>query len=1001
MPPLDFRVRTVLLALALPVAAPAAQPLLPLPSARDWGAFAERPSLRAHEVPRLGNHATEFGDLRRDSLHAYDALRYDLRLELDFAQSRIHGVQRMRLRSREPQLEEIVLHLAGLTVDSLSVDGQPVSWQSVGDELRLDLSPQPLAEGDSAEVRVVYGGSPTTQTGVGLFFQSGRAWTLSDPWGTRFWAPCFDEPHDKAVWNLSVLCPDGLQVLANGTRIAVEPGGDGRTLWRFEHPVPMSSYLASLVAGPATLLEDDWNGLPLNWLVYPTHVEQAQLATSRVGAMFDCFTGLWGDYPFASYAMGEAPIYGGMGGMEHQTCTTIGSGIIAGGLTYESIVAHELAHQWWGDAVTPVDFRSVWLNEGWATYAEAFYYRHLAGDDEQAFLDYVRELQLTYLAWDAELLPIYDPPVDDLFNVSQYEKAACVLHMLRELLGRETFDQAQRDWLAAHLFGTVDGEDYRLHLEQASGQPLDWFFDQWIYTGGYPTWGAAVQTLPDGDGWRAHLSLTQDHPFLEDFRTPLPLRLESGGTVIDTVLWVEGSGASCDWWLVEPLDTLIVNAGHAILGRVLPVEAPGPLALRVLGFAIDDRDGGNGDGDLAPGESGRLALRLVNDGGWDLDLRFELVGDDLGLSGSWPDVPELGWGEELWLPAGPVSVTADGGPARWANLELRTTSQGGGLVTTALRLPVGDPRILFVDGDRDGRHARRYRDELDSLLAFSDEVWPDSLPEPVPGQDHDLVLWHTGNAGSALTEADFGWLSSWSAAGGAWLLSGQDALDSLAADDLEVLGLQVEELGGTVPSVAGLAAGPFAGLGGLLIGTGGAANQTRPDRISPTTGVWQAVAQYPGQGGPAGCWRLGGEAGGPALVLGFGMEALSGMAGTDSRRAWLDAALAGLLDGWTGLPPKAGNAPVAMKPARLELLGVAPNPFNPSTSLHVRLREPCRLRLQVHDLLGRTVLDEDLGWRPAGEIRQVIDLGDSASGLYIYSVQAGTAVVVGRLLLLR
>lgn len=973
------------------------QPLLP---AHLWGHFDSRTESMRHSKGSSLNRATSESVFRQDSLHSYDALRYDLSLELDMGQRHIAGQQRMLLVARESGLEELVLHLAGLGVDSLLRDGEPTTWQHIDDRLLVNLAGSPLFEGDSTRLAIHFSGTPSTPEGVGLFFQGDRAWTLSDPWGTRFWAPCFDEPHDKAQWSLNVRCPDDLQVMANGTLTETVPHDDGTIEFRYRHDVPMSSYLASLVAGPAIVLEDDWNGLPLRWMVYPSHEDEALLACSRVGAMFDCFTALWGDYPFESYAMGEAPIYGGMGGMEHQTCTTIGNGIIAAGLGYESIIAHELAHQWWGDAVTPVDFRNVWLNEGWATYAEAFYYRHLADDDELPFLDYVRELRNVYLNWDVEMQPIYAPPANDLFNVNQYEKAACVLHMLREMVGRANFDAAQRDWLNQHLFSTVDTEEYRQHLETATGFDLAWFFEQWIYTGGYPSWEVSTETIPFDGGWRVHLSVTQSHPTLPVFRSQVPLRLLAGAARLDTCVWIDNGSTQLDWLVDEPLDTLIFNADFRALGRARTVSTPGPLHLRLVDFLLDDGVGGNGDGDLASGEEARLGLRLVNDGGWDLGLHFLLESADLDVEGGWAPVDQLGWGEELWLETGPVLLSAAAGDTRWATLALQIDSESSGSTTTSFRLPIGDPRILLVNGDAGGRHAHYYRSELDSLLAFSDEVTPDQLSDPpAPGQDHDIVFWYTGDAGSALRHQDVAWLSEWAALGGAWLLSGQDALDSLSEADLQFIGLAPAPVSGPALTVVGSANGPLAGLDGLLIGTGGAANQSHPDLLVALDANWQVAARYPTPSVDAAFCRPATEFGGPALVVGFGLEAVSGMAGTSSRREWLDASLAWLLDDWTDLAERC--EPRATRPGSPTLLGLAPNPFNPSCWLRYRLDGPGATRLRVYDLLGRLVLDQNLGQRSAGEHRQRIDLAGAASGPYILELESSSATVAAPLLLLR
>ena len=967
-----------------------------LPSAAEWGGFRD-----GWRFTQRVDHATGHRDAqeasRQDSLHSWDALRYQADLTLGFNPAHLDATVSITFAARET-LSWLDLHLRGYEIHSIRVEGQDVAWSRNDDRLSLDLSAHPVAAGDSAHVELQYSGTPVVSNDTGLFMSSTLAYTLSDPWGTRNWLACFDEPFDKALWQVSVRADSLYSTLSNGTLQSVVNHGDGTSTWTYRHDLPMSSYLVSLVTGRLTDLADVWQGHPLHWFVYPQHVAAAQAAVTHMPEMLDCFSGYWGDYPFDSYAMGEAPIYGGMGGMEHQTCTTIGSGIIAGGLQYESIIAHELSHMWWGDALTPVDYRQVWLNEGWATYAEALFFQYLANGDEAVFQDYLVQIQQTYLNWDTGFQPIFAPPANDLFNLNQYEKAASVLHMLRDLLGRELFDATQREWQATHRYGTVSTDEYREALEVASGLELDWFFHQWIYTGGYPTYQHVTETRQQDSDCRVHLTVNQSHPRLDAFRARVPLRLVTSAVTLDTTIWVDQQSMQFSWTLPGQFDTLIFNHLNTVLCRQLAQPAmPGPPLWHVQACHLDDRLGGNGDGDLAQGETAWLSLDVENVGGWDTNVQFSLSSNDLSTSGSWATVPDAGSGMHVLLPFDQVAVSGwNQAASAYASLVLHTTSDSYPEQLSEFRLPVGDPHLKLATSDSQNSLRPFYQTELDSLLEFSDSLnVAEGLPS-IESMEAGTLLWFTGATGESLTEAEQNWVGGHAEFVGKAFVGGQDAWDSiedqcffraLHADLPEVL---VEGMPGT----------PFEGLSALLIGAGGAQNQSSPSSLEFCPDMddcsSQVFAVYANSREPA---ILGWEICDGPLVLvgsGFGFESISGLANTSSRREWL-AALMQVLENETVLPP----TPRPVVPSVLELGAPHPNPFNPLTHIPFTLSQPMHVRATLYDLLGRVrcrLVDKPL---EAGSHDLQVDGSAMASGLYVVAVEAGECRTTRKVLLMK
>lgn len=977
--------------------------------AEDWGHFQDG-KRRMHRHATSGNAgaATALNDRqdgRVDSTQGYDALAYEADLRLDFGPpSWWQATVRMDFQALNT-LDTLMLHLRGYTLDSVMVNGTPRSFQRQEDLLRIALDGAPILPGDSARLEVSYRGTPVWQNGLGLSVSGQIAYTLSDPWGTRNWLACHDEPFDKARWALNLRCDSSFAVLSNGHLLGVEAHGDGSATWRYRHPSPMSSYLVSVVCGRLSQLEDAWQDLPLRWFVYPQHVAPAWQAVSRVGDMFDCFTSLWGPYPFESYAMGEAPIYGGMGGMEHQTCTTIGSGIVAGGLAYESIIAHELSHMWWGDSVTPVDFQHVWLNEGWATYAEAYFYQHLADGDEAAFLAYLAQLQATYLAWDSQFAPIFDPPDDNLFTVNQYEKAACVLHMLRQIMGEEAFHSAQRAWHQAHRFGTVNTADYQAAMEAACGLELDQFFHQWIYTGGYPTYRTVTEHRDEGGSCRVHLVVNQSHPWLENFRAPIPVQVRSSLATLDTLVWIEAASSAFSWSLPGTFDTLIFNHNHPVLCRheVLPAQGGTPL-WQVLAWDLDDSLDGNGDGHLAAGERASVSLTVQNLGGWDTDLSFSLSSNELEVEGQWPVWPDAGGGSVVVLPHGWLSVSAPSGTGMWwSPLQLLSASDHFPPQVTPFSLPLGDPwlRLLVPEGQEDV--APWLRRDLDSLVVFTDLEILDASALPAPlAPLHRSLLWLGGDAGHPLSPGQLVWVrDALENTPCTLLLSGQDLVDNAQEGELPcALVTQHEDLADRW--VDGESGSALEGLSALLLGAGGAGNQVDPSSLTWLecgTAV-HVLARYHNSQEVA-LAQVDLPNGSRLLVAGFGLEAISGMAGSNSRQQWLEA-IVPQLDQESPLPrSRTPQLPWAGRPGTTHLHAVHPNPANGRVQVAFQWEVPGQAKLLLYDLSGSlraTLLDAPLS---AGLHRATYESQGLSSGLYLVVLESGERRWAQKLILLK
>jgi len=219
---------------------------------------------------------------------------------------------------------------------------------------------------------------------------------------------------------------------------------------------------------------------------YPEHLTQAKEDFSITVPMIEFYAGAFGEYPFLEEKYGTAEIPG-TASMEHQTCTSYSSRLVTGTHKYDYIVAHELAHQWWGDLVTLTAWEDIWLNEGFATYSDALWVENLYGLEglKSRMIDF-RDIYFNH--HEGQEHAIYDPPLGHLFCEIEYEKGAWVLHMLRFVVGDDNFWQILKEYAQLYAYSNARTEDFHAVCEQIYGADLTWFFEQWIYGIGYPVY---------------------------------------------------------------------------------------------------------------------------------------------------------------------------------------------------------------------------------------------------------------------------------------------------------------------------------------------------------------------------------------------------------------------------------------------------------------------------------------------------------------------------------
>ncbi len=412
----------------------------------------------------------------------YDVHYYNIDITFDHAGRSISGYVDIAGTVIHETIDHIEIDLTDvLTVDSVVMNGQSLSFSHSGLLLTVDFG-QTLSVGDPFSLRVYYGGVPENLGYLSFSSHNGQSliWSISDPWGARTWWPCKDYPYDKAdSVDIRFTVPSEMIVASNGKLMETIASGENTTYWWHEG-YPITTYLVSIAAYPYTTFADsyDYGGvepMPVEFYVFPENYDAVQTNYAKTVAMIDTFSNIFGQYPFIDEKYGHAEYGGWASGMEHQTIASLSA-------HEEYLIAHELSHQWWGDMLSCASFHHIWLNEGFANYAEALW-----GEARYGFETYKSIMNGNrYLG--SGTVYVENPEEDEIFSWNlSYQKASWVVHMLRHVVGDENFFDILQMWASgSHAYDVVTTDDFKHLCEQVSGMDLTFFFEEWIYGEYYP-----------------------------------------------------------------------------------------------------------------------------------------------------------------------------------------------------------------------------------------------------------------------------------------------------------------------------------------------------------------------------------------------------------------------------------------------------------------------------------------------------------------------------------
>lgn len=482
----------------------------------------------------------------------YDALHYRLQYRFDEDQKIYWGENTITLKTLKDGFQECTLDAEAFTVTAVHLpDATPLKFEQTDRHLIVSF-PEKYDYHDKITFTVQFQGQNQKR---GLRFidaapdNPAQINTYSWPEYAHFWFPCYDFPNDKITNELIATVKDTYKVLSNGRLVSVAEDPDNHTktfYWSQEQP--HSAYLIVMIAGPYEVIKDSLGDLPVNYWVYKKDVPNAMRSFQKTPKMIDFFNQTFG-YPYPWDKYDQICVAGSGGGMEDTSATILGHGTIHDeraeqDFSSDGLVAHELAHQWWGDLITERTWSHVWLSESFATYSEYLFSNFDKGEDEGAVNLLGKKNSYIWEANNRYMRPLvfnhYEHP-RHIMDSHAYPGGAVVLHMLRFVMGDIPFFRSLQHFLEKNAFQVVDTHDFMIAIKEATGQNMDWFFEQCVFKPGHPhfdisyTWNEITHKL------KLKIKQIQDiSKGVPIFRLPVIIGITTPESKISKKIWIQG-----------------------------------------------------------------------------------------------------------------------------------------------------------------------------------------------------------------------------------------------------------------------------------------------------------------------------------------------------------------------------------------------------------------------------------------------------------------------------
>lgn len=545
-----------------------------------------------------------FSFKQEETVADINVLHHTCRWNIDPAQSYISGSVQTTFTANAPASEVVFDLHDSLTVDSILRGAFTLSFSHVNHQIRIPFN---VSTGQVETLTIYYHGTPGN-SGFGSFVQTEHesqpiVWTLSEPYGARDWWPCRQNLSDKIdSIDIYITTPLGFTGVSNGV-LADTSANDSTVTYHWQHRYPIATYLVALSATNYihyidTVVLNDYT-IPVHNFVFPESEAEARTATAKLADQMQLFDSLFGHYPFKEEKYGHAQ-FGWGGGMEHQTITFMG------GWGWE-LMAHELAHHWFGNAITCGSWQDIWLNEGFATYLSGLCYEFI---DTQWWMPFKNDrMNRATQQTDGSVYCTDTTEVSRIFSGRiTYAKGAMILHTLRWLIGDSAFFSALKNYMSNPnlRFGFATSNNLITAFEQASGSSLHHYFQQWLYSEGYPTY-EVLWSRKSNTEILVSVHQTTSHPSVDFFDLPIPVRCFGEGLdttfrlnhiysgqvfTLNVPFKTDSVAFDPDRWILSRSNTVHKILSHKVANDILidimPVPVKDELTVKVFCLNAED-----------------------------------------------------------------------------------------------------------------------------------------------------------------------------------------------------------------------------------------------------------------------------------------------------------------------------------------------------------------------------------------------------------------------------
>lgn len=548
----------------------------------------------------IQSHKKSAGFTESENFGLFDLVYQRLNFTVDPAENFISGSVYSRIKYQEYTDGQIQFDLVDvMTVDSVKCNGEKTTFQHSGNKIDVSLL-MPMPKNSISPVEIFYHGSPP-QTGFGSFTVSKHEnvpvlWTLSEPYGAKDWWPCKESLADKIdSLDIYISCPQEYKAASNG-KLVSDVVDQGLRTSHWKHRFPIATYLVGIAVTNYETYSDyldlaDGNKIEVLNYIYPEYLDTAKSKSDEILQILGFYNSKFITYPFASEKYGHAQ-FGWGGGMEHQTMSFMTH------LNFE-LVAHEMAHQWFGDYVTLASWHDIWLNEGFATYLTGLTYENLK---EPAAWASWKTIQLNRI-FSSTAGSVYVSDTTDINRIFSgrlsYSKGAYLLHMLRWEMGDETFFTGVKNYLTDPTIsgGFASQEKFVKHMEMAADTSLTEFFQDWYYGEGYPVYKLNYYT-DYSDYGKQVLQINQipSHSSVSFFEMHLPVRIWKNGVYTDLKLYntfqnqkfvisetpIDSLQFDPEKWLISKSEKVLTNIKHLLTQQIQIITKPSLNQLHVI-----------------------------------------------------------------------------------------------------------------------------------------------------------------------------------------------------------------------------------------------------------------------------------------------------------------------------------------------------------------------------------------------------------------------------------